>query len=120
MVESQILIAELKSRGSMTAADWDGDGKPDLLNSAANAIYLLRSVGSGGSTPFAPPQKMNLPQIPVIGDEVAIAVMDVNGDGDQDLILAGGHNYHCFFERSFLEHGYAEGKLLKVENRKAQ
>jgi hypothetical protein len=119
MVESQVLIKKLASRGNMTAADWDGDNKLDLLISLGTKYYWLRNIGVAGSaTPFAQVQTMDLPLVPVLGTEVAIAVMDMNGDGDQDVILASGHNYHCFFERSFLQHGYAHGSVLRVGRRK--
>ncbi len=73
----------------------------------------------GGATPFAQPQTMDLPLVPVLGTEVAIAVMDMNDDGDEDVILASGHNYHCLFERSFLQQGYSNASVLGVESRKS-
>jgi len=119
MVESQTLIKDLGARGNMTAADWDGDGKLDLLVSLGTKYRWFKNTGAlGGTTPFEQAQTMELPLVPVLGTEVAIAIMDVNGEGDEDVILASGHNYHCLFERSFLQHGYSEASVLRVESRK--
>lgn len=118
VVESQTLIQALGSRGNMTAADWDGDGKVDLLVSLGTSYHWFRNIGSR-PTPFAPVEKLDLPLLPVLGSEVAIEVMDVNRDGDEDVILASDHNYHCFLERSFLRQGYAEATTLGVESRRS-
>ncbi len=32
---------------------------------------------------------------------------DWNGDGDDDLIVGTAYGYFCWFERSFLDRGYA-------------
>ena len=125
VVEAQLLVADLGVRGNNTVTDWDRDGRLDLLCSLGSKYYLLRNVGNSGNSgrpgaasPFASPVALDLPLVPVFGTEVSLAVMDCNGDGDQDLIAASGHNYHCFFERSFLEHGYAPGTVLRLERRK--
>jgi hypothetical protein len=36
-----------------------------------------------------------------------VAVADWNQDGDQDLVVGTSYGYFCWFERSFLERGYA-------------
>lgn len=116
-MESQILMKQLDSRGNMTAADWDKDGKVDLLVSLGTKYYWFKNVGPrGGKTPFSEAQRLDLPLIPVIGSEVAIEVLDANGDGDEDVILASDYNYHCLFERSFLEHGYSEATVVGFES----
>jgi hypothetical protein len=119
VVEQQVLVADFRVRGNNTAADWDRDGKLDLLCSLGSKYYLLRNLGAlRNGSPFAPPAPLDLPLVPVFGTEVSLAVMDVNRDGDPDVIAASGHNYHCFFERSFLEHGYAAGSVLGLQRRK--
>jgi hypothetical protein len=69
--------------GSLTLADVDGDGKPDLLFSAANpsAIYFLRNLGGGS---FAGPVLIATPA----GDNRTLAVGDFNGDGRPDIVYA--------------------------------
>jgi hypothetical protein len=118
VVESQMLIAELPSRSHDTIADWDGDGKKDLLVSTGPQYFLLRNTGDSTSgNPFAQPERLNLPFIPVMGDEVVMGMLDLNRDGDQDLIFSSAHGGDCFFERSYLNHGYAEGAVLAFEKK---
>lgn len=108
VVESQTLIHQFPSRGNNCIADWDGDGRKDLLVSTGTGYHWLRNNGGWGDSPFDKPQALNLPLIPVRGSEIGVFVQDMNGDGDQDVILATDHGYHCFFERSFLNSGYAK------------
>lgn len=118
VVASQTLIAELPSRSHETIADWDGDGKKDVLVSTGPQYFLLRNTGDSTSgNPFSPPERLDLPLIPVVGDEVTIGMLDVNRDGDQDLILSSAHAGDCFFERSYLDRGYAKGAILAFEKR---
>ena len=119
-VKSQILFGELKRFGSMSVVDWDGDGRPDLLVSQSDVHTLYRNVGAGhgiAGTPFGPPQKLDLPPVPVIGSVTRVFLLDVNRDGDRDLILSSDHGYDCFFEDSFLRRGYAPGRLVRFEKR---
>jgi hypothetical protein len=43
-------------------------------------------------------------------------VTDLNRDGDDDLLINGAQGT-SFVERSFAEHGYANGRVLAVEAR---
>ena len=68
---------------------------------------LFRNVGGGR---FASGQPLNVPLVPYGG---TLAVADWNSDGDPDLIMGATYGYFCWFERSFLERGYAKATRLK-------
>jgi hypothetical protein len=77
---------------SMTAADLDGDGKPDLItaNFVGNSITVLQNTTSA---PGATPTFVAQPPIS-LGSGVTqapfwIIPADVDGDGKTDLIVAG-------------------------------
>ncbi|MFC5490815.1 beta strand repeat-containing protein [Dokdonella soli] len=72
---------------SVTAADVNGDGKPDLIVANLNdntVSVLLNTTAPGAATPtFATQQTFATGSIPV-----AVTAADVNGDGKPDLIVA--------------------------------
>jgi trimeric autotransporter adhesin len=72
---------------SMTEADVNGDGKPDLIvanNFDATVSVLLNTTAAGAATPsFATQQTFATGNSPI-----SVTVADVNGDGKPDLILA--------------------------------
>ncbi len=71
---------------SVTAADVNGDGKPDLIvaNEAGAVSVLLNTTAPGAATPsFATRQTFA-----VGGEPVSVTAADVNGDGKPDLIVA--------------------------------
>ena len=67
---------------SVTTADVNGDGKPDLIcaNGGASSLTVLTNNGSGF---FGSNATLN-----VGGEPVFVAAADVNGDGKPDLISA--------------------------------
>jgi hypothetical protein len=103
-----VLIGDMRSRMVPCAADWDGDGHIDVVGSAANgSVVFIRNLGGGT---FALAQPLHVPLVPY---SPSVTVTDWTGDGDADLIVGTTYHYTCWFERSFLEHGYAEAEKLK-------
>jgi hypothetical protein len=82
-------------------ADWDGDGRWDILSGAATgAVYWLRNVGKPGRPELAapvelvPPHKgigysefLDTDEVPKLGIRSQIEVVDYNGDGKLDLLV---------------------------------
>ena len=77
----------------MTAADINGDGKPDLIvaNFDGNTVsVLLNTTAPGATTPtFATQQPFATGS-----DPASVTVADINGDGKPDLIVANDERQH--------------------------
>lgn len=67
------------SPNGLTTGDLNGDGLPDLVLLGENTIYLLTQQKDGT---LAEPEK-----IPFSGLVKSVQVLDINGDGREDLML---------------------------------
>lgn len=101
------LIANQGIRTIPFASDWDGDGQTDLIAAAANGTVEIFMNQDGK---FSAGKVIELPPVPY---SPFAAATDFNQDGDTDLVVATAYGYWCFFDRSFLEHGYTQVTRLK-------
>lgn len=100
-------IGDVKIRLVPCAADWNADGRTDVVASAASGtVVLYPNLGEGR---FGPAEEIPLPAVPY-GPSVNVA--DWNGDGDPDLIVGTAYGYFCWFDRSFLLHGVVRAERL--------
>ena len=56
-------------------------------------------------------------EVPAVPYWPAVNVVDWNGDGDEDLVIATNYLYFALVERSYQEHGYASGQIIGVQKR---
>ena len=103
-------LGDMKIRMIPYAADWDGDGQPDIVGSSADGkVWWWPNVGDGH---FDREKTIKMPEVCY---SPFATVVDWNGDGDPDLLVSTAYGYTCWFERSFLEHGYAVAKRVPAE-----
>jgi hypothetical protein len=111
-------FGDLGIRLNVCATDWNHDGQMDVIAGSANGkvrVFLAQperdSKQQGQRAhPFDEPIEPKLP--PIMQPRVLLG--DLNGDGDDDLYFPSTQGT-CFVERSFLEHGYAVGTIVRVE-----
>ncbi len=73
------------SPAAVKIADFDGDGKPDLVtaNYLANSVSVLRNTSTSGAISFAPARSFGVGDSPE-----SLAIADFDGDGKPDLVTA--------------------------------
>ncbi len=131
------VIADVHARLVPTIADWNGDGWPDIIL-GSNRAYVILNSGKSTGPRFLPAQQLRLspknshstgalepipgrPEWRTSSDEGAflpyesvVNAVDWNGDGDVDLLARASYGYLCWYERSFLEHGYAPALIVSL------
>jgi len=110
------LVHQSRSRLSLHAGDWDGDKAADIFVITGQRVDLFRNKAIADKAEFNPPQALNLP--PTIGGFYGVAPVDLNGDGDTDLVYHSSSRLTCWVERSFLEHGYFEAEIIETNVKK--
>jgi FG-GAP-like repeat len=137
------VIAKFAMRLVPSIADWNEDGWPDVLVGSSRPYIVLNS-GKPNGLRFGPAQLINPPghaagpgvvleQIPGSAEwriahsaegpglylpyESVVNAADWNDDGDIDLLALASYGYLCWFERSFLQHGYASAEMQELETR---
>lgn len=92
--------------------DWNGDGWDDILAAyASGQSYIILNRAQEGSAVFQNAIALNLP--PSFGSP-EVHVGDWNRDGDDDLLVQQ-YGYTRFVERSFMQSGYAEARILRFD-----
>lgn len=104
-------LGNLGNRLSVDKVDWDEDGCMDVIAGSANGrvAVFLNQPNQPSHKRFAAAIDPGIPPIP----QPRIITVDLNTDGDVDLFLPSTQG-SVWLERSFLRHGYAEGKITEV------
>jgi len=109
-------LGNLVSRALPLTYDWDHDGRMDVVGvSWAGRMEWYRNRGPGAKPLFAPPQKFTLP--PTVMYSPRIVMGDWNGDGDDDILVMSSYPWFCWLEASYIQNGYAQGRVLSVEQK---
>jgi hypothetical protein len=101
-------IADALRQNGVRAADWDGDGRPDLLAGDSDGyVRLFRNLGPPSRPVFAEPVRLTADgaAIKVWGEETEgraagyarVDVADWDGDGRDDLFVADARGWLWLF-----------------------
>jgi hypothetical protein len=116
LFSTPVLLGDMQARMAPTAADWNQDGYPDVIGVNANGDMqlFLNQTGKTAAARFTAGTNFVVPAVPYW---TAVNIVDWNGDGDEDVMIATDYLYFAFAERSYIEHGYANAHLLAVQKK---
>jgi len=107
---------KLGERSTVVMADWDRDGKKDLVictgchyNSLWNQLNFYKNTGDGLKHVFDKPKKLRYPLLSA--HESGHDLIDWNGDGDLDIVIGNGDD-GCFY---FFEGSYFTPYKVRVD-----
>ena len=113
-----VRLGKSAERSKVVAYDWDKDGRTDIVTTSwGMGKFWFKNKGPNAASLFAQVQPFDLPQsIPAWNKGMVIA--DWNDDGDDDFILQALFPWIVWLDGSYVEHGYAEGRILEIQDRK--
>jgi hypothetical protein len=103
------VLPETGDRAMIAVTDWDGDGRPDIVN----GVVLYRNVRTGRQQRFVRDRDLIHQYIPYPHPYVA----DWNKDGDEDLLVSSSYGVCYLFERSYVDAGYAEATAVGIQRK---
>jgi hypothetical protein len=107
-----LIASQLSQEGpALATADVNGDGRDDIFIGGAKGqpamLYIHRGDGKLTVT------KQNTFEVDARFEDTAAAFIDVDGDGDQDLVVGSGGNEHqdqVYISRLYLNNGAGQFK----------
>jgi hypothetical protein len=118
-LEEGVKAFKLTSRSRVNVLDWNGDGKPDLIdgNTIENPGTIHLNESKPGEVRFA--SAIGPLKLPWVFYGAGFFPLDWNRDGDQDFLIQS--EFYCFWaERSFIEHGYRDAAIVSPIERQPQ
>jgi hypothetical protein len=91
----QVVATGFQQLGGIAIADFNGDGRPDLVitDQATKNVLIYLNDGNGHfGTPKSIDFTMTSTNVPPFAGSQAVVAGDINEDGKQDLILSAAYN----------------------------
>jgi predicted nucleotidyltransferase len=103
---------EAVTNGSIAFSDVNGDGDQDVLITGKNSsgTYISKLYTNNGAGIFS--LAVGTPFEGVVDSSIAFA--DVNGDGDQDVLITGENNSGSYIAKLYLNNGVGTFSLAVV------